>query len=142
MEAYEILNEYFIRATRHRCDVLKYFIDSKRALTHADLEKVFKGKIDRVSLYRMLHSFSEKKVLCKLVDSNGALSYVFDGHLPNEHSHFHPHYKCKTCNDVIELPELPESYMQQLKKLNIDELNILAEGTCDECQKTMKKKWN
>jgi Fur family ferric uptake transcriptional regulator len=139
MEASEILKMHSLRMTQHRCEVLAHFMDSKRAISHADLEQVFKGKIDRVSLYRMLHSFSEKKILCKLIDSNGVVSYVFDEHSPNDHSHFHPHYKCKTCNDVVELPQLPESYMNQLKKLNIDELNILAEGTCDECQKTIKK---
>jgi hypothetical protein len=36
---------------------------------------------------------------------------------------------------VIELPKLPQEYVDQLKKLNIDELNILAEGTCKECEK-------
>lgn len=139
MEAQQILTMNSFRVTQHRIDVLTYFTESKRALTHTDLEQVFKGKIDRVSLYRMLHSFSEKRLLCKLIDSNGSSSYVFDLHSSNDHKHIHPHYKCKTCNDVIELPELPESYMKQLKKLNIDELNILAEGTCDDCQKTKKK---
>ena len=138
MDATEILKLHSFRSTSHRCEVLNYFMDSKRALTHADLEQLYYGKIDRVSLYRMLHSFSEKKILCKLFDSSGAVSYVFDEHSTNNRSHYHPHYKCKTCNDVVELPELPSSYMEQLKKLNIDELNILAEGICDECQKTIQ----
>lgn len=134
MEASVILKMNACRVTQHRLDVLNYFMQSKIALTQGDLEDKFKNKIDRVSLYRMLHSFSEKKILCKLVDSKGTLSYVFDKHSLDNKDHIHPHYKCKSCNDVIELPELPESYMKQLKKLNIDELNILAEGTCDECQ--------
>lgn len=137
MEAREILKLYAFRLTQHRIDVLTYFMGSKTALTHTDLEQIYNGKIDRVSLYRMLHSFSDKKILCKLFDTSGAISYVFDKHSTKDHSHFHPHYKCKTCNDVVELPELPKSYMEQLKKLNIDEFNILAEGTCNECQKSM-----
>lgn len=135
MEASVILKTNACRVTQHRLDVLNYFMQSKIALTQGDLEDKFENKVDRVSLYRMLHSFSEKKILCKLVDSKGTLSYVFDKHSLDNEDHFHPHYKCKSCNDVIELPELPESYMKQLKKLNIDELNILAEGTCDDCQK-------
>lgn len=138
MEATEILKLHGFRLTPHRIDILCFFMNSKRALSHSDLELAYKGKVDRVSLYRILHSFSEKKILCKLIDSKGALSYVFDLHSINNDSHVHPHYKCKSCNDVMELPELPTSYIEQLKKLNIEEFNILAEGTCEECQKKPK----
>ncbi len=139
MEAREILTTLSFRITSHRCDVLDYFIKSKSALTHADLERVFKGKIDRVSLYRILQAFSDKNILCKLIDCKGAVSYFFDKHALQENSHVHPHYKCKTCNDVVELPELPKAYLQQLKKMNIEELNILAEGTCKACESKERK---
>jgi Fur family ferric uptake transcriptional regulator len=133
MEAKEILKNNSFRVTSHRCKVLNHFMKSRSSITHSDLEKTFKQDIDRVSLYRMLHSFSEKQILCKIIDSKGIASYIFNNH--SHVSQFHPHYKCKTCNDVIELPKLPQEYVNQLKKLNIDELNILAEGTCKECEK-------
>lgn len=138
MEAKEILKANSFRVTQHRCAVLNYFMKSKSAYTHADLETIFKDQINRVSLYRMLHSFAEKEILCKLIDSKGVVSYVFDKHSCENDAHYHPHYKCKSCNDVIELPELPKAYMEQLQKLNIEELNILAEGTCEECEKSAK----
>ncbi|WP_439487969.1 Fur family transcriptional regulator [Algoriphagus sp.] len=139
VEAREILTTHSFRITSHRCDVLEYFIRSKSALTHADLERVFKDKIDRVSLYRILQAFSDKNILCKLIDCKGAVSYFFDKHALKQNSHFHPHYKCKTCNDVVELPELPKAYLEQLKRMNIEELNILAEGNCKACEKKEKK---
>lgn len=139
METKEILKEHSFRITNHRCAVLKHFMNSKSALSHADLENTFKDIIDRVSLYRMLHSLADKQILCKIIDSKGVVRYVFDSHSHADNGHYHPHYKCKSCNDVVELPELPKEYVEQLKKLNIDELNILAEGTCENCKKTNLK---
>lgn len=139
MEPEEILKANSFRVTQHRCKVLNHFMKSKSAFTHSDLEKTFKDIIDRVSLYRMLYSFSEKQILCKIIDSKGVVSYIFDSHKHTDNTHYHPHYKCKSCNDVVVLPELPEEYLEQLKILNIDELNILAEGTCKECEKSTKK---
>lgn len=136
----DILKQHSLRITPHRCEILEYFMNYRSALKHSDLEKEYKNKIDRVSLYRILHSFSENKILCKIIDSKGTVSYVFDEHSLNDNSHFHPHYKCKTCNDVVELPELPKAYLERLKQLNIEEINILAEGVCNECEKTKKKK--
>ena len=139
MEANEVLKANSFRITSHRCTVLNHFMKSKSAYTHADLEMIFKDQINRVSLYRMLHSFAGKEIICKLIDSKGVVSYVFDNHNSQNDTHYHPHYKCKSCNDVIELPELPKAYMAQLQKLNIEEFNILAEGTCQQCEKSAKK---
>lgn len=139
MKAQAILKQHLFRITRHRCDVLEHFIRSKGALTHPDLVQVFKNKIDRVSLYRILRIFSEKQILYKIVDSKGMASYVIDKESREKFKNGHPHYKCKCCNTIIELPKLPEAYLNQLSHLNIDELNILAEGTCKRCEVTTKK---
>ena len=132
MNPRNILKENNFRVTSHRCDVLNYFIHAKNALSHADLEIVFKNKIDRVSLYRILHSFSEKHLLCKIIDSKGNITYIIDQQ-SSKNNTYQPHYKCKSCNDVVELPALPKEYLEYLEKLNIEELNFLAEGTCETC---------
>jgi len=137
-EVKDILKKHSFRVTQHRCDVLTFFMLCKTAITHSDLEQKYRGEIDRVSLYRMLNSFTVKGILCKLIGSNGAVSYVFDKHFDHDKIHVHPHYKCKNCNDVIELPELPDSYMKLLERLKIDEINILAEGICADCEKPEK----
>lgn len=128
-----ILEQHEIRITKHRVDVLSFFIKSARAISHHELEAIYEGKIDRVSIYRILNSFSEAKILCKLVDSKGKTSYVFDKHSEDGQGHGHPHFKCNTCEEVTALPELPKSYMEQLSDLKIDHLNLLVEGICKKC---------
>lgn len=128
-----ILKQHEIRITKHRIDVLSFFIKSARAISHNELEAFYEGKIDRVSIYRILNSFSEAKILCKLVDSKGKISYVFDKHSEDDQGHGHPHFKCNNCEEVTELPELPQSYIEQLSDLKIDHLNLLVEGICKKC---------
>ena len=132
MTVKEILKKHGFRSTVHRVAVLEFFMVSQVAYATVEIEKAFKRKIDRVSVYRILHAFTEAQILCKLVDSSGTVRYVFDKHFG--HSHHQPHYKCKTCNDVVELPQLPDAYIKQLRKLNIEQINILAEGTCRQCK--------
>lgn len=134
MKASKILRKNQLRVTSHRHTVLDYFIKADRAFTPSDLQSVFKGQIDRVSIYRILSSLSDANILCKLVDLNGSTSYVFDNHSGCGNTNNHPHFICKSCHTVIELPELPQAYLQHLKHLHIDRFNILAEGTCRECE--------
>ena len=80
----------------------------------------------------MLSQLTEKNILCKIIDFSGNTSYIFDKNYSEDKTH-HPHYKCKSCNDVLELPELPNEYLEKLKELRIDNFHLLAEGTCKEC---------
>lgn len=135
MDAKQLLKQHGFRATSHRCEVLNYFIKSNQALTHAQLEQKIKSKIDRVSLYRMLHCFYENNFLAKIIDSNNNTSYIFNQQIENTDKATYPLFKCKTCHTVIQLPQLPENYLKSLQSKNIDKLQILAEGTCENCIK-------
>lgn len=139
MKAKAILKQHSFRITQHRCDVLNCFIHAESALSQNDLSRIFGNIINRVSLYRILRSFTEKQIIYKIVDSKGMVSYVLEHNQNEDVRSVHPHYKCKSCNTIIELPQLPEAYLHQLSHLNIDELNILAEGICKECEVTEKK---
>ncbi len=135
MEIIEILKKNSLRVTNHRLAVLKHISQTTSALSHSDLESNFKGEIDRVSLYRIINAFVKMKLIKKIIDAEGQKNYIFnEKHHQKEDVTVQPHYKCKTCNDVIELPELPEAYLEKIKGLNIDHINVLAEGVCDACK--------
>ncbi len=140
MEIIELLKSNSLRVTNHRLAVLTYIHQATSALSHSDLESNFKGEIDRVSLYRIINAFIEKNLIKKIIDAEGQKNYIFNAkHNQKEDVNIQPHYKCKTCNDIIELPELPETYLEKIKGLNIDHINVLAEGVCDVCKEEDKK---
>ncbi|TVR14321.1 MAG: transcriptional repressor [Balneolaceae bacterium] len=133
MNTREILKAHDVRITSHRLDVLKHLIRFNHAFSHSTLEKQFKDKMDRVTIYRILDCFLEANLICKIVDSNGKVSYVFDNHSRKAEKHDHPHFKCYSCESVVGLPNLPDSYLAKLSGFKIDHLMVLAEGKCENC---------
>jgi Fur family transcriptional regulator, ferric uptake regulator len=127
----DILSEKKLRITNARIKILDYFKDSHKAFSHTDLEKVFGQDMDRVSIYRILHAFEEKEILCKIIDSNASVLYSFSGHQHNHDSH--PHFKCNECDNIQHLPALPQQYLEKLNKHKVTNLQLTVEGTCDQC---------
>jgi len=120
-----------VRPTPIRITVLHLLTQSPRAYTHADLERTFEHALDRVSLYSCLFTLLEAGLIQKLIDSKGACSYFYEA---VQSAGNQPHFKCSQCETVVSLPELPEAYMNAVRTYRINTIQVLAEGTCDNCQ--------
>lgn len=132
----ELLHSNDLRFTPCRSDMIELFQKKKLALSEPEIEKIFKDRYDRVTLYRNLATFVEKGLLHKVMDDTGAKRYALsseDCSLNTIHQHNHVHFKCCQCGEVrcleeITLPEpkLPSGYC-------MDEMHILLSGTCPNC---------
>jgi Fur family ferric uptake transcriptional regulator len=131
MEAIEVLNQHKLRVTNTRLLVLNFLMAQQKAFSHADLEAKFSNQINRVSIYRVLYTLLARKILCKFVDSNARVLYVFSAH--SQHRDEHPHFKCNLCDQVIHLPQLPEDYIALLREHQVEQLHLLVEGVCKDC---------
>ena len=129
MEAIEILKVNQLKATASRIGVLSLFLKTSKAISFNQLENDFKESMDRVTIYRILEAFMQKGLLLKLTDSKGKSSYVYTQNQQIDT----PHFKCSTCNSVVELPQLPDSYLKNVQNHSIHQIHFLAEGTCGEC---------
>ncbi|WP_281638083.1 Fur family transcriptional regulator [Flavobacterium marginilacus] len=131
-EAIAILKENELKITQNRLDVLAIFLGSEKAFSLLDLEKILDEKHDRSSIFRSLQTYTEKGILEKFCNASGTSIYVFNHHKPdcNGKSHF----KCKDCDNVVSLPNLPIEYLQLLGKNKMETMNLLIEGTCENCQ--------
>jgi Fur family ferric uptake transcriptional regulator len=132
MEAIKVLNQHKLRITKARLEVLSFLMEEQKAFSHAELETRFCKSVNRVSIYRILHVFSQHKILCKFVDAQARMLYVFSGS-NNCQLADHPHFICNQCDRVIHLPQLPDSYTSFLKEHHVDQLHFLAEGVCKSC---------
>lgn len=131
-EATTLLKENGLKITQNRLDVLCVFLGSEKAFTLLDLEKIFGIKHDRSSLFRSLQTYYEKGILEKFCNATGTAIYTLNQHKPdcNGKSHF----KCTDCETVVSLPNLPNEYLQLLGKNKMETMNLLIEGTCENCQ--------
>ncbi|MBI1182800.1 transcriptional repressor [bacterium] len=134
--AIDLLKSHKLRKTPGRIDILEEFMENNFALSHRDIENSLGNKYDRVTLYRIMSGFEECGLIHRVFDGESAIKYALcstdcdSGHHHDEHIHF----LCDKCGKTyclnFELPEivLPKSYQLQ-------ELNVLAKGICENCKK-------
>ena len=132
-----LLQDFNLRNTTQREEILEIFLDNNHALSHADIEKKVGNAIDRVTVYRTLKTFLNKGVVHKVLDDCGVIKYALCKNTctTHKHSHDHAHFKCVECgvtncleNVVLPHINIPDGY----EKL---ESNFLMIGICDQCNK-------
>lgn len=139
----QLLRDKGVRPTPIRTGILALLMQTRRAYAHADLERAFEYALDRVSLYRSLLTLTEAGLIRKHIDNKGTCFYFYaqietveTTIEPNREtdSSGYPHFKCSRCETVVPLPKLPEEYLALVRQYQLDNLRLLAEGTCDDCR--------
>ena len=98
-DTHEILRRNRLRLTNCRIKVLKEFMSSGHALSHADLEKELVTQFDRVTIYRTLSAFVDKGLLHKIPDDTGGVKFALcsESCTSDFHADNHIHFKCMKC---------------------------------------------
>lgn len=105
---------------------------SDTALSQDMLEARLKGKVDRVTIYRVLNSFCEDGIVHRVVSDEGKAYYALCKECTEDkHKHEHAHFRCLGCQRVECLPtpikaRLPEGYFKQ-------NINYWISGYCGAC---------
>ena len=129
--AKKILAERHLKITQNRVDLLIVFLSDSKAYSLLNLEIIFGAKHDRSSIFRCLQTYTKHKIVEKFVDSSGVSDYVLHSKNAND---THSHFKCKDCENVQQLPELPAEYLALSGSNKIETTNLLIEGQCEKCQ--------
>ena len=133
-DAVNLLEKIGLRKTAVRIEILSLFLESSKAFSLADIEVLLGNSCDRSTLFRSLETLTAELVLEKFVDAKGVYVYIFHQHHSNCSKNNHFHFKCESCQNVTALPNLPENYMAVLGKHQVRTLNLMVEGTCENCQ--------
>ncbi|MEY2793863.1 MAG: hypothetical protein RJA76_1855 [Bacteroidota bacterium] len=137
--AKEKLEQFQLRNTPCREEVLRVLESKSFAQSQGDIETILISQFDRVTIYRTLKSFLKSGIIHKVLDDEGGVKYALCKELCHHsdgthHQHDHVHFKCNqcgqtTCLEDVYIPKisLPSGY----KKL---ESNLLIQGVCRECE--------
>ena len=134
-KAQELLQQYMLRKTNCRLEVLALLLQHNHALAHSDIERQLGDRYDRVTLYRTLHSFEEKGLVHSINDVSGVVKYALCQEACDQHQHHdnHIHFNCTSCgqtfclNEVnVPAPALPAGY-------RVQSLHFSARGICSAC---------
>lgn len=140
MNTEELLKSRQLRLTKPRTSVLDAFQNKiGRAISIKELLAYFQKDIDKVTLYRTLHTFENNGLIHRVLDDTGVEKYALcvgtcDEHHDHElQDHGHIHFKCEQCQETecisdLQLPkiELPKGYQTRSR-------SYLIFGSCAKC---------
>jgi Fur family transcriptional regulator, ferric uptake regulator len=132
---HQILQNYGLRKTKSRTDVLHLFLENQHALAHATIEQQLGKQYDRVTLYRTLHSFEEKGLLHSIKDGSGAVKYALCKEACTQHQHHdnHLHFSCTVCGQTFCLNDVHIPVLRMPAGYQVQELHFTAQGICNKC---------
>ncbi|MBI2731195.1 MAG: transcriptional repressor [Sphingobacteriales bacterium] len=131
----KILRDKSLSVTDGRKKILTLFLNSKGALSHADIERRSGEHFDRVTIYRTLQTFVEKGIVHTIPTDDNTIMYALckDGCAENHHHDDHIHFMCTSCGKTeclneVHIPEIriPAGYLTK-------ETQIVIKGICKEC---------
>lgn len=124
-----------LKPTAMRELVLNVLMEQHSAVSLADLEKMF-DKVDRVTIYRTLKTFEEKKLIHSIDDGTGAVKYA----LCKESCQCHPedlhvHFLCLKCQHTFCLSDIPIPSINLPVNFSVENINMVVKGVCSNCKK-------
>ena len=129
----KIIKKAKLSVTRNRKKVLKAFLTESKPLTCQQIQSLI-NFIDRVTLFRILAVFEEKKIIHKIRLENGDQLFALCDHNCNakNHNHNHVHFQCDACNEVscLSVDSFPKLIIPQYVVNNI---SVNVNGLCAQC---------
>ena len=128
----DYLKRFGLSKTAIREEVLSLLFKSEAALSPKELEDKLEGPIDRVTLYRTLKLFDEKKMIHKVILEDQTTKYVL---VNPEKGTQHPHFHCIICDKVVCLHNSPLPCCQLPDGFSAQSQSTIVEGICQDCNK-------
>lgn len=130
MGAAEYLSEFGLSRTTIRTKLMEVFYHADEALSSKEIEGKLDDDVDRVTLYRTIKLFEEKKIIHKIVIDNQVTKYKL---INIQKGKEHPHFHCTACDKVLCLPDTPLPSCNLPEGFSIEAQNTIVEGTCHNC---------
>lgn len=122
-----------IKPTAMRELVLDILTEQKMAISLSDLEQKF-HKSDKVTLYRTLKTFEEKKLIHSIDDGTGAIKYALCKETCQCHPEdLHVHFFCLKCQHTFCLSNIPIPSINLPVNFSVENINMVVKGVCSNC---------
>ena len=114
--------------------LLKMFDKKNQAIPVIDLVSIFKKKMNKTTVYRILHRLEDSGVLHSFVDKDGLKRYAKGDQRTSSSGNevTHPHFLCEDCGIStclplkISTPSIPNYIIKSSEQLYL--------GQCKDCQ--------
>ena len=134
MNVEQKLSDHDIKPTAVRINVLNVLMNSKTALSAKELENRLE-LIDKVTLYRTLKAFEDKKIIHSIQDGTNELKYAACEEgcecAPKDQ---HVHFRCKKCNETFCFTEARIPSVSIPINFTPSSVAMVFQGICSNCQ--------
>ena len=137
----DIFKKTSLKNTKQRCRILSVIKDAKEPIT---AEEIFRQliiedcKINLSTVYRTLHTLTDKNVLIKIVRGDGTAAYEL-----NDLSHNH-YITCCICNRSVLIEDCPiEDMSEKISKdtgFKVTGHSLQLTGICSGCLEASRNK--
>lgn len=130
------LRDAGLSQTTRRMAVLRVIIEADGPLSALEIlnQTDSRQKINKVTVYRILSSLKEHRIIRELPTDQGTNLYE----MSCRHNPIHPHFYCRTCRIMSCLPPLTLSQALDLfagpNTFRIDDVHVHVSGVCSQCQ--------
>ena len=133
----EILKKRNLSVTESRKKILTMFLRANGALSHADIEKEFHQKLDRITLYRTLQSFVNKGIIHIIPTTDNSIEYALckDECSEGHHHDRHVHFVCNKCNTTYCLERVEVPHVKLPSGFSETQTDVVINGLCAKCRR-------
>lgn len=134
----ELLNNYGLRKTAFRKNLLKLFQESDSSLTVEDIKEKIGKRNDKVTVYRALNTFEKNGLIHQVPDQNNLSRYALchSKCTPSNHIHHHAHFICDNCSNTLCIEEINFPKLEKIKGFKFKKIELIIQGRCPKCKKS------
>lgn len=141
MTAAEILKKHHLNKTHCRVLVLEQLMQVRKAFSHKELDNLLRPLCNRSTLYRILHTFEQEKLITK-IPFEEADRFYFNTAVAQEQvsNNYQTIFYCTSCSEISPLRAFSSEELGIPENYETAEPHILLRGTCNKCnQKNYNK---
>ena len=136
--AASLLNDFSLRKTAFRIQLLNLFRSSTKALSVEEIRAGVEKAPNKATVYRALEAFEVRGLVHQVPGGDAVIRYALcqDECGDGGHVHSHAHFICNqcgqtTCVDQVQVPEIPA-----IKGFRVDHADFVLKGQCAQCAGT------
>lgn len=123
-----------MRATQNRIQILDLIETNGTPMSHSEMLDALGSSVDRVTLYRTLDAFVEKKLIHRVQGIDGVWRFCSHENDSERCPGGHAHFLCESCGKMTCLLDLPMPHVSLPESFEIRRKQFLISGICPKCQ--------
>jgi len=130
-----LLNDYSLRKTSFRVQLLDLFQKADRALSVEEIRSEIALAPNKATIYRALEAFETRGLIHMVPGSDAVSRYALcqDNCGDTGHVHSHAHFECNRCGQITCIDQVPVPDFPEINGFEVEQADFVLKGICARC---------